>query len=53
LAALDRAPLDRLGELIPFDAVFLGRNLALALAVLIVLLWNFAANRLWTYSDVS
>lgn len=29
-----------------------GANLALALAVLIVLFWNFAANRLWTYGDV-
>ncbi|MGH2627496.1 MAG: GtrA family protein [Anaerolineales bacterium] len=28
-----------------------GHNLALALAVGIVLVWNFAANRLWTYSD--
>lgn len=30
----------------------LGRNLALALAVLVVLIWNFGVNRLWTYSDV-
>jgi putative flippase GtrA len=29
----------------------LGRNLALALAVLVVLLWNFGVNRIWTYSD--
>ena len=29
-----------------------GSNLALALAVIIVLFWNFAVNRLWTYSDV-
>lgn len=29
-----------------------GSNLALALAVVIVLFWNFGANRLWTYSDV-
>ncbi len=29
----------------------LGRNLALALAVIVVLFWNFAINRLWTYSD--
>lgn len=34
------------------DADALGRNLALALAVLVVLLWNFAVNRFWTYSDV-
>jgi putative flippase GtrA len=29
-----------------------GSNLALALAVVIVLFWNFGANRLWTYGDV-
>jgi len=29
----------------------LGRNLALALAVVVVLSWNFLANRIWTYSD--
>ncbi len=31
----------------------LGKNLALALAVGIVLFWNFFANRYWTYNDVS
>jgi putative flippase GtrA len=35
-----------------FDSALLGRNLALALAVLVVLLWNFGINRIWTYSDV-
>ncbi len=30
-----------------------GSNLALALAVIIVLFWNFGVNRLWTYSDAS
>ena len=33
------------------DPTVLGRNLSLALAVLIVLFWNFGANRIWTYSD--
>ncbi len=28
-----------------------GSNMALALAVIIVLFWNFGVNRLWTYSD--
>jgi putative flippase GtrA len=37
----------------PVEAVALGRNLALALAVIVVLFWNFLINRLWTYSDVS
>ncbi len=30
----------------------LGKNLALALAVGIVLFWNFFVNRYWTYNDV-
>jgi putative flippase GtrA len=30
----------------------LGANLALGLVILIVLFWNFLANRLWTYADV-
>ena len=29
-----------------------GANMALALAIIIVLFWNFGVNRLWTYSDV-
>jgi putative flippase GtrA len=32
--------------------VVMGRNLALALAVIVVLFWNFGVNRVWTYSDV-
>jgi putative flippase GtrA len=32
--------------------IVLGRNLALALAVIVVLFWNFGINRVWTYSDV-
>ncbi len=31
---------------------FLARNLTLALAVGIVMLWNFFVNRYWTYNDV-
>ena len=34
-------------------AGLLGSNLALALAVIVVLFWNFSVNRLWTYSDAS
>ena len=29
-----------------------GENMALVVAVLVVLLWNFGINRVWTYSDV-
>lgn len=31
---------------------FLGHNIALAIAVLVVMMWNFIANRYWTYNDV-
>lgn len=31
---------------------FLGHNLALAIAVGAVLLWNFFVNRYWTYNDI-
>ncbi len=34
-------------------AVWLGKNGAWAIAVVIVMLWNFFVNRYWTYSDVS
>jgi putative flippase GtrA len=34
------------------DPVFIAHNLTLAVAVLIVMFWNFFANRYWTYSDV-
>jgi len=35
-----------------FSATFLGHNLSLATAILVVMMWNFFANRLWTYNDV-
>ena len=38
---------------LPLNDITLGRNLALATAVIIVLFWNFGVNRIWTYSDVS
>lgn len=31
---------------------FVGYNLALAIAIVVVMLWNFFANRYWTYNDV-
>ncbi|MFN2196579.1 MAG: GtrA family protein [Anaerolineales bacterium] len=31
---------------------FVAHNITLAIAVLIVMFWNFFANRYWTYSDV-
>lgn len=38
---------------LPIGATVLGRNFALALAVVLVLIWNFVINRIWTYSDAS
>jgi putative flippase GtrA len=38
---------------IPYEtAEFLAKNLTLAVAVGIVMLWNFFVNRYWTYNDV-
>lgn len=37
---------------LPFDAPLLGRNLALAVVIAIVMLWNFFVNRRWTFNDV-
>jgi putative flippase GtrA len=50
-------PIGRLFQTLPGKLVVLppdamGENLTLAIAVLIVLFWNFFANRYWTYSDV-
>jgi putative flippase GtrA len=36
----------------PSTARALGNNAALALAIIIVMFWNFFVNRFWTYSDV-
>jgi putative flippase GtrA len=37
---------------LPFGSEFLAKNFTLALAVGIVMLWNFFVNRYWTYNDV-
>jgi putative flippase GtrA len=37
----------------PLSSTFLGHNVSLAIAVLVVMMWNFFANRYWTYNDVS
>ncbi len=37
----------------PLSSTFLGHNFALAVAVLVVMMWNFFANRYWTYNDIS
>jgi len=35
-----------------FSPEFLAKNFTLAIAVIIVMFWNFFINRYWTYSDV-
>jgi putative flippase GtrA len=37
---------------IPLTSGVLGKNLTLAVAVSVVMLWNFFVNRYWTYNDV-
>lgn len=39
-------------EIPVFDAKFFSDNLTLAIAVIIVMFWNFFVNRYWTYGDV-
>jgi putative flippase GtrA len=36
----------------PLTGEFLAKNLTLAVAVFVVLLWNFFVNRYWTYNDI-
>lgn len=37
---------------IPISNEFLAKNFTLALAITIVMLWNFFINRYWTYNDI-
>jgi len=37
---------------LPLGNTIISQNLALALSVGVIMLWNFFANRYWTYSDV-
>jgi putative flippase GtrA len=57
LLALLEPPAERLFAGLPqplpfFDANFYADNLVLAIAVIIVMFWNFFVNRYWTYNDV-
>lgn len=38
---------------LPLEPSTLANNLALAIAIGVVLFWNFFANRYWTYNDIS
>jgi putative flippase GtrA len=37
----------------PLSPTFIGHNVSLATAIIVVMMWNFVANRYWTYNDVS
>ena len=56
LAWLENILIDLSSKIFPADfflsAEFIGHNTGLAIAILIVMLWNFLANRYWTYNDV-
>ncbi|MEJ5201385.1 MAG: GtrA family protein [Anaerolineales bacterium] len=54
-ALLEKSLINLSAMLIPetfLQAQFVGHNTTLAFAILVVMLWNFFANRFWTYSDV-
>lgn len=37
---------------IPFTPTFIGHNISLATVIVVVMFWNFFANRFWTYADI-
>ncbi len=37
---------------ISLTPTFLGHNISLAIAIVVIMFWNFFANRLWTYADI-
>jgi putative flippase GtrA len=57
LFALLETPLITMaGNVVPnigFTPTFIGHNVTLAFAILVVMMWNYIANRYWTYNDVS
>lgn len=50
---LIRLSANLLPEKFVFTPTFVGHNVSLAIAVLVVMMWNFFVNRYWTYSDIS
>jgi putative flippase GtrA len=56
-AFLEKVLVSSLTTLIPLNfpvtPTFIAHNISLAVAVLTVMLWNFFANRFWTYNDVT
>jgi len=54
---IEKVLLSTANQIIPpsflLTPTFIGYNLTLAFLILIVMFWNFFANRFWTYNDVS
>ena len=42
----------KLSENIYFSAEVIGKNISLAFVIIIVLFWNYLANRYWTYKNI-
>ena len=38
---------------LPVSSTFIGHNLSLACVIVLVMFWNFFANRFWTYADIN
>lgn len=38
---------------LPLTPAFWGNNISLAIVIFVVMVWNFTANRIWTYNDVA
>ncbi len=57
LAFLEKVLIPLCQKILPanffLSADVVAHNIALAIAILVVMLWNFIANRYWTYNDVS
>jgi putative flippase GtrA len=55
-AWLEKIMISFLSKIMPVNffitPVFAGHNFSLAVVILIVMMWNFFANRYWTYNDV-
>ncbi len=55
LAFLEKQLIPLFNKLLPDFLLYpmvLGHNIALAIAILVVMLWNYIANRYWTFNDV-
>ncbi len=54
---LEKVLVKEAGLIVPagffLSSTFIGHNVSLAIAVLVVMMWNFFANRYWTYNDIT